>query len=39
MWRAALYAFDGQIELLCRAVESVSNAIVTKHPQFIATAE
>jgi len=35
----ALYAFDGQIELLCRAVESVSNAIVTKHPQFIATAE
>jgi len=34
----ALHAFDLQIELICRAVESVSNVIVQKHPQFVATA-
>ena len=33
----ALRAFDAQIELICRSVESVANAIVAKHPEFATT--
>lgn len=31
----ALRAFDAQIEHICRSVETISNAIVAKHPEFI----
>mmetsp|Transcript_1264 Transcript_1264/g.2648 ORF Transcript_1264/g.2648 Transcript_1264/m.2648 type:complete len:417 (-) Transcript_1264:160-1410(-) len=31
---AALYAFDVQIEHICHSVESVTNAIAHKHPEF-----
>ena len=30
----ALRAFDAQIEHICRSVESVSNAILAKHPEL-----
>ena len=34
----SLRAFDAQIEHICRSVELVSNAIVAKHPEFVAIA-
>jgi len=34
----ALRAFDAQIEHICRSVETIANAIVAKHPEFVITA-
>jgi len=31
----SLRAFDAQIEHICRSVETISNSIVAKHPEFI----